>query len=141
MNARGVDGAGCVGRSTTTNEMAEFYTLVDLKNVKGLKRVREESDEEAAVTKVEKKPAEEKLAEEKPAEEKPAEEKLAEEKPAVAVEEEREKRARKTEESDREQMRTILTTLITAGSETSAYKDAEKQLERVVCRLKKEGRL
>ena len=126
MNARGVDGAGCVGRSTTTNEMAEFYTLVDLKNVKGLKRVREESDEEAAVTKVEKKPAEEKLAEEKP---------------AVAVEEEREKRARKTEESDREQMRTILTTLITAGSETSAYKDAEKQLERVVCRLKKEGRL
>jgi len=111
--------------------MAEFYTLVNLKNVKGLKRGREESDEEAAVTKVEKKPAEEKPAEEKP----------AEEKPAVAVEEEREKRARKTEESDREQMRTILTTLITAGSETSAYKDAEKQLERVVCRLKKEGRL
>ena len=136
MNARGVDGAGCVGRSTTKKEMAEFYTLVDLKNVKGLKRAREESDEEAAVTKVEKKPAEEKPAEEKPAEEKPAEEK-----PAVAVEEEREKRARKTEESDREQMRTILTTLITAGSETSAYKDAEKQLERVVCRLKKEGRL
>ncbi len=43
--------------------MAEFYSLVDLKNVRGLKRGREEK-REAAETKVEKK-AEEKATEEK----------------------------------------------------------------------------